>query len=125
MDSTWLEGYRIVDRQEKLYKQKKTKVKRGLHNVFPSEAADVAPYPLQWPKKPGFVTRWYLKPVKKFVKEYGRFYYHAGVVKGIASEMKRHGEIDCDIRQGCDWDGDGDFLDQTFDDLVHHEVKED
>ena len=27
-----------------------------------------------------------------------------------------------EIRTGMDWDGDGDYRDQTFDDLVHVEV---
>ena len=125
VDSTWLEGYRHPYRQAQLFKEKKTKLLHGRHNVFPSEAADVAPYPVRWPKKPGFIKRLWLKPLRQWMKDYARFYAFAGFVQGTAVEMRRHGEIDCDIRSGMDWNGNWDFQDQQFDDLVHHEIKED
>jgi len=50
------------------------------------------------------------------MKKKARFYHAQGVILGIANEMG------IDIRQGVDWDGDGDFMDQTFDDLGHVEM---
>lgn len=124
VDCTWLEGYRHPYRQAQLFKEKKTKLLHGKHNIFPSEAADVVPYPVRWPKKPGFIKRLWLRPLKNWMKDYARLYAFAGFVQGTAVEMKRHGEIDCDIRSGFDWDGDWDLHDQTFDDLPHHEIRE-
>ena len=67
------------------------------HNSDPSHAVDAAPYPIDW-------------------NDLKRLYYFAGIVKGIASQKK------IAIRWGGDWDGDNDFKDQTFNDLVHFEL---
>ena len=64
---------------------------------MPSLAIDAAPSPIDW-------------------NDRERFFYFAGVVKGVAEEMG------IKIRWGGDWDGDNDFDDQTFDDLVHFEL---
>lgn len=70
----------------------------GEHNHQPSFAVDVAPYPIDWSNS-------------------ARFYYFAGFVQGIASSMG------LTIRYGGDWDGDGNPRNQSFNDLVHFEVR--
>ena len=69
----------------------------GNHNSVPSNAVDVAPYPVDWSN---------LK----------RFYLFAGYVIATAREM------DIRLRWGGDWDGDFDLDDQGFNDLVHFEL---
>ena len=51
----------------------------------------------------------------KHIRE--RFHYMGGMVRGIAHEL------DIKIRWGGDWDGDGEIKDNSFDDLVHIEIK--
>ena len=67
------------------------------HNREPSEAIDIAPWPIDW-------------------KDENAFYHLAGIVR---AEAKRLG---LPIRWGGDWDGDFDLQDQTFMDLGHFEL---
>lgn len=67
------------------------------HNSSPSNAVDVSPYPIIWDDRE-------------------RFYHFAGYVQGIANMLG------INIRWGGDWDGDFDFKDQRFMDLVHFEL---
>ena len=97
-DCTVTQGHRTVEEQEKLYKEGKTKVKFGRHNHKPSIAVDVTPYPVDYSNT-------------------DRHYYFGGYVLGVASEMG------IDIRWGGDWDGDKETKDQTFNDLVHFEIR--
>ncbi len=108
-DCTILEGHRSPERQLALYEAipPKTKVKVGGHNSTPSDAVDVAPWPI--PEK------WGDHPNPKVI---GQFYHFGGLVLGVAAEMN------IPIRWGGDWDGDHDFRDQKFDDLVHFEMKD-
>ena len=76
----------------------------GPHNADPSTAADVYPHPV---------------PDDKTSKGRATYYAFAGFVLGVAAEMG------IKVRWGGDWDGDRDLLDQTFDDLVHFELKGD
>lgn len=76
----------------------KTPWPKSRHNELPSEAADVAPYPIDW-----YNTK--------------RFYHFAGYVLATARGMG------IELRWGGDWDGDNDLDDQTFMDLVHFELK--
>ena len=76
----------------------------GKHNQLPSLAIDAAPWYDDEPH-----VRWY---------DTKMFYYFAGIVLGIASQLG------IDIRWGGDWDSDQDFNDQNFNDLVHFELKE-
>ncbi len=46
------------------------------------------------------------------------FYYMGGMIRGIAKQMG------INIRFSGDWDSDGDTKDNSFDDLVHVEIKE-
>lgn len=101
-DIVVLEGHRSKERQQQLLEQGKTKVLKGKHNELPSLAIDIAPIPVNWS-----ITD---------PKNMARYYYLAGVVKGIATQLN------IKIRWGGDWDGDNDFKDQTFDDLVHFEL---
>jgi len=50
------------------------------------------------------------------MKKKARFYHAQGIILAFADAEG------IDIRQGVDWDGDGDFTDQSFDDLGHVEL---
>lgn len=51
-DLTIIEGYRTKDEQERAFQEGKSKAHYGQskHNVFPSQAIDIAPYPISWDK---------------------------------------------------------------------------
>lgn len=97
LDFTVIEGHREVKLQEELYAKGLTKLKFGKHNKIPSEAIDIAPNPIDW-------------------KNIKRFYEVHKMVMEIAKDL------DIAVRWGGDWDQDGDFKDQTFNDLVHFEL---
>lgn len=101
VDFKILEGHRTEELQNLYYEQGKSKLKfpNSKHNKLPSLAVDIAPWPIDWNDKT-------------------RFYFLAGVVKGIASAKGYK------IRHGGDWDSDNDFKDQTFFDLPHFELVE-
>jgi peptidoglycan L-alanyl-D-glutamate endopeptidase CwlK len=105
-DCTILEGYRGQKVQDKHFKEGRSKVKwpNGKHNKRPSEAIDAVPYPI--PKNWG-ADHW---------KDKVKFYEFAAIVRYEAAQMG------IKIRWGGDWDGDGDYRDQTFDDLAHFEL---
>ena len=105
-DCSILEGHRTPERQSQLVSEGKSKTMNSNHLSVPSNAVDVAPYPV--PEKWG----------EGNPKEMAEFYYFAGYVKGIADMLG------IGIRWGGDWDGDKEFTDQTFDDLVHWELGE-
>ena len=100
-DCTILEGHRGQERQDRLYDERRSQLRypNGRHNKLPSQAVDVAPYPVDW-------------------QNIRRFYLFAGYVLGIAEGMG------ISIRWGGDWDMDTEITDQTFNDLVHFEVYE-
>lgn len=104
-DCTILQGHRSMEEQEHLYKIGQSRVRVGRHNHYPSLAVDVAPWPI--PDNWG----------EDNTLEKAKFYHFAGYVKGVADEMG------VAIRWGGDWDGDLDFDDQSFMDLVHFEIK--
>ena len=93
-------GYRGEKEQNQAYDKGNSKVKypKGRHNKFPSNAVDVAPYPIDWADRDGFIL-------------------FAGFVLGVASQKG------INLRWGGDWDGDFDLSDNQFDDLVHFELK--
>ena len=99
-DCTILEGTRPKELQDEYYRTGKSKVKypNSKHNSSPSRAVDVAPYPIKW-------------------QDTDRFYFFAGYVKGIASQMG------IELRWGGDWDSDTEVGDQTFMDLPHFELR--
>jgi len=96
-DCRVLEGFRSETLQLSLYESGATRVKFGKHNYYPSQAADVAPYPIRW-------------------NDTERFYMFGGYVLGCADQMG------IGIRWGGDWDGDTQVQDQNFMDLVHFEL---
>ena len=96
-DCTIIEGYRSQERQHQLFLDGKTKVRTGKHNLSPSLAVDVAPYPINW-------------------SDIARFRYFGGFVLGIATTL------DVQIRWGGDWSQDHILDDQTFNDFVHFEI---
>ena len=96
MDVTIIEGVRSSERQEKLLKQGATKVKYSKH--MEGKAVDLAPYPIDW-------------------DDLERFYYMGGMIRGIGKELG------INVRWGGDWDSDGNIRDQSFNDIVHVEIK--
>ncbi|HHN73022.1 MAG TPA: M15 family peptidase [Thermopetrobacter sp.] len=113
-DCTVLEGYRPPDRQRELYEAGRSKVLRGRHNVSPSLAVDVAPW------LPGRGVPWPKKGTKTYVKDICQFYHFAGFVEATARQVIP----EYVLRWGGDWDRDHDLADQTFDDLVHFELRD-
>ena len=97
VDCTIIEGHRSTEKQATLLQQGLTRLQHSKHNEVPSLAVDVAPYPIRW-------------------EDYEKFYWFGGYVKGVADSLG------LEIRWGGDWDGDGDFKDQTLVDLVHWEI---
>ncbi len=109
-DCKVLEGHRGEQKQNQLFKHGKSKLKfpYGKHNTTPSEAIDTAPYPVSWANT---------------TKNLARFYHLAGRIMAIADMLKKQGVITHSIRFGGDWDSDDEYDDQTFDDLVHFELR--
>ena len=68
----------------------------------------MAPYPVIWPDQQ--------PTIELQIAAMKRFVYFAGYVKRVADDLG------IAIRWGGDWDGDGDFSDQTFHDLPHFEL---
>ena len=96
MDVTIIEGLRTEARQDELVAQGASKTKFSKH--FQGRAVDLAPYPIDW-------------------EDRERFHYMGGMIRGIAKQMK------VDVRWGGDWDSDGEIADNSFDDLVHVELR--
>lgn len=99
VDCVILEGHRDEPRQEKLFKNGKTKAHFGesKHNSDPSFAVDAAPYPIDW-------------------KDRERFTLFAGYVLGVA---RLKGIV---LRWGGDWNRNFQVKDNNFDDLPHFEL---
>lgn len=106
MDFAVISGHRNQADQDAAFAAGTSKIKwpNGKHNKNPSQAVDLAPYPLDWSNKP---------------KAVARFYLLAGVILAVADILR------IKIRWGGDWDGDWDLFDQNFDDLGHFEIVED
>lgn len=97
-------GHRSNEEQQKAYDAGKSKVKPGqsLHNHQPSMAVDIVPYPVNW-------------------NDYRRFYYMGGLILAVAAPiLEGTGFV---LRWGGDWDRDGETADQSFNDLVHFELR--
>lgn len=105
IDIIVLEGHRGEEMQNKMKAEGKSQLRfpQSKHNKMPSLAMDIAPYPVDWNNRE-------------------RFFYMAGIVKGIAVTLKQKGLICHDIRWGGDWDKDGETTDNRFDDLPHIEL---
>lgn len=132
-DCTILEGHRGKEKQNRYYKEGKSKIQwpDGDHNSYPSDASDVVPYPVRWPKYDRIskvfdelgleskVKASLKKKIKIFAKNLARFYFFGGFVLGLAISMG------IKIRWGGDWNSNREIMDQNFDDLPHFERKED
>lgn len=112
-DCSITQGHRGEDAQGLAVKMGRSKVAwpNGKHNSYPSKAADVAPYPIDY----GGALIQNGELVKANLHALLRFYHFAGYVQGVAHQMG------VPIRWGGDWDGDFDLFDQSFMDLVHFE----
>lgn len=104
VDFSVVEGHRGQQAQEAAYAKGLSKVHypHGKHNATPSLAADVAPYPIDWSSRQAAVER---------------FVYLQGVIRACAHSLG------VSIRQGLDWDGDLDFVEERFRDYPHVELK--
>jgi len=103
-------GHRNEAEQNRSYDLGLSKVQwpDSKHNLLPSLAADVIPFPVIWPEvKDG---------IKKYSLDLGRLYMFVGYVKGIAYKLG------IPVRAGADWDSDFQISDQTFHDLPHWEL---
>lgn len=122
-DCTILEGKRSEAQQVINVAKGVSKTMNSKH-VYPADrpslAADVAPYPLKWPKRPNLdLPPEQLAPaLLVWAKDMARYYYFAGYVIGVGEEMG------ITLRYGGDWDGDNDIHEQHFDDLPHFEIDE-
>jgi len=116
-DITILVGHRPEDKQNAAYNSGNSSKKwpDSNHNLMPSMAIDVAPWPI--PDGWGDLN-W---------KERVKFYEVIAIVRfcwgQLCKEFPEVGEK-YRLRLGADWDGDGDYRDQKFDDLPHIELVE-
>ena len=106
VDCSISEGHRSKERQNKLYDEKRSKLRypRGRHNSNPSKAVDATPYPVDYEDR----------------ERQPRF---AGFVIGIGRSMGYN------IRWGGNWDmyeenGRWEVEDNNFDDMPHFEIRE-
>ena len=101
VDCSVLEGHRGEERQNKLQEEGKSKVRypKGRHNASPSNAVDVAPYPIDWDDRE-------------------RFHLFAGFVLGVANRMGHT------LRWGGDWNMNFQVNDNKFDDFPHFEIRD-
>lgn len=104
MDFMVLEGYRSIEKQQEMFAKGRSKIdgttRLGNHNHTPSRAMDLAPYPIDWDDRE-------------------RFYFLGGLILAVGAMTGVR------LRWGGDWDSDGTFKDQSFDDLPHFELTED
>ena len=98
------ECLRSKERQAKLLKEKKTKTLNSRH--LSGQACDFCPWSELEPGK----LEWGNKQKYSFIHG-----VNAGVWEIVSLENKFSGQY----RSGMDWDGDGKFKDQTFNDLAH------
>ena len=110
-DCTILEGHRSSQRQKALFDAGKSRIdgvhKKGKHNYSPSLAVDCVPYPVSW-------------------NDTKRFYHFGGYVLAIADTLLDQGKISHQVRWGGNWNGrsyDRDLKHQSFNDLVHFELR--
>ncbi len=99
MDFTIITGYRDKAAQDKAFAEGKSKLKwpDGKHNQSPSQAIDIAPYPVDW-------------------HDSARFMLLAGVILGIAHQRG------INLRWGGNWNGDFNLKANKFDDIGHFEL---
>lgn len=120
-ECTIMVGHRGEGEQNAAFAAGNSKLKwpQSKHNSYPSKAVDAAPYDVQrkkipWPVAP---KDWNDRAARNaYQNDLAVFYFFAGVVKAVAASQG------VKIRWGGDWDGDHDFHDNAFNDLVHFEI---
>ena len=97
-DFTIICGHRTEEAQNEAFATgaSKTRYPDSKHNSFPSDAVDVAPWPINWHDSLAFARL-------------------AGIIEACAHKRG------VPIRLGMDWDGDGGSKDQSFMDVGHLE----
>ena len=123
-DIALLTGHRTKDEQMRVFEAGRSKVKwpNSKHNHRPALAVDLVPWPL--PMKWGDLTEKGTENRDWQWKERVKFYQLYGFVRAIWSHLADTGRVSGQykLRWGGDWDGDGEFNDQSFDDLIHYEL---
>jgi len=106
-DCTIITGHRDEPTQNIFFNTGKSKVvwPDSKHNSLPSTAIDASP----WPIPAEWGAKW---------KDRAKFYELKAI---IFYEAAKQGVT---IRFGGDWDRDGDYKDNSFDDLIHFEIVE-
>jgi peptidoglycan LD-endopeptidase CwlK len=104
-DFTIVEGHRGKEAQNIAYAKHLSQLPwpLGRHNSFPSKAADLAPYPVDW---------------KENEKAHLRFAFMMGVIYMAAQR------VGVKVRFGMDWNRNLDMRDETFVDMPHVELDE-
>jgi peptidoglycan L-alanyl-D-glutamate endopeptidase CwlK len=105
-----LEGHRGKEAQNRYVQQGLSKVRwpNGKHNILPSLAVDLAPYPIDWGNN---------------VKSISRFAYLAGVMDVVSTQLLAEGKITHRLRWGGDWNMNEDPRDEKFMDWGHFELR--
>jgi len=98
-------------------------VPKNVHGEYDPEgkslALDIMPYPVDWRgDKELFeaIEAGDMEEAKEVLENIKRHHNFTGYVMGVADMMK------VPVRNGQDWDGDGQFNDQTFIDTPHWEI---
>lgn len=97
----------------------------GKHNSYPSEAVDVAPWPI--PEGWGDLNGKTIHAINLDWKERVKFYEMISAFRFAWSQLcadQPKIKQQYRLRFGADWDGDYDYRDQKFDDLPHIELIE-
>ncbi len=105
-DCTVIAGHRNKEDQEKAVREGKSKLgwPNSKHNVYPSLAADVVPYPIDW------------NNTKQFI-------WFGGYVLGVADLLYQQGRMAHRIRWGGDFNNNYDVTDDKgLIDLPHFEL---
>lgn len=114
VDFRVLEGHRDKPTQDRVFKMgtSRTQWPHSRHNTMPSQAIDVAPYPIVYYSKEA------TDKIRTHWKAIARWYLFAGIVQGIA------GEMGIPIRWGGLWKRSETLWiwDNKFDDLGHFEL---
>lgn len=105
MDFTVVEGHRGKEAQNLAFARGASKLPwpLGNHNKTPSDAADLAPYPIDW---------------KEAEKPHLRFAFLMGVILVCAAK------VGVKVRFGIDWNRNLDMRDESFLDFGHVELDE-
>lgn len=115
LDLSILQGHRTKADQNAAVASKNSKVlwPNSKHNTLPSLAVDVQPYPNPFEGIDKLPKEQQSRAKEKATRQ---FYAMAGALQTLAKQMGFK------LRWGGDWDGDFNYLDNSFDDLYHFEL---